>query len=152
MAASASTTLIINGRRRHASEPDMPLLWYLRDVAGLTGTKFGCGAGQCGACTVHVGGKPVRACTLPVGQVDGEVVTIEGVTGKLADRVIDAWTTEQVAQCGYCQPGQIMTAIALLRADPRPSDDDIDAALAGNLCRCATYLRIRKAIHRAAAT
>lgn len=133
------------------AEPDMPLLWALRDLAGKTGPKFGCGIAACGACTVVIDGQAVRSCSLPVGDVTGAVTTIEGlaVDGKLHP-VQQAWLDEQVAQCGYCQAGQIMTAAALLKENPRPSDEEIDGAMAGNLCRCGTYLRIRKGIHRAA--
>jgi isoquinoline 1-oxidoreductase alpha subunit len=132
-------------------DPDMPLLWALRDVAGILGPKFGCGIAACGACTVLVDGAPVRSCVLPVGQVSGAVTTIEGLARDGAlHRVQQAWMDEQVAQCGYCQAGQIMTAVALLDENPDPSDDDIDSAMAGNLCRCGTYPRIRAAIKRAA--
>jgi isoquinoline 1-oxidoreductase alpha subunit len=133
--------------------PDMPLLWALRDLLSLTGTKFGCGAALCGACTVHVDGEPARACVLPVAAVAGRrITTIEGIGATpLGRRVQDAWVAEDVPQCGYCQSGQIMAAVALLAQKPAPSDEDINAALAGNLCRCGTYTRIRKAIHRAAA-
>ncbi len=132
-------------------EPDMPLLWALRDVAGIRGPKFGCGIGACGACTVILDGAPVRSCSISVGDVAGEVTTIEGVApdGGLHP-VQQAWLDEQVAQCGYCQAGQIMSAIALLNDIPDPSDEDIDNAMSGNLCRCGTYPRIRAAIHRAA--
>lgn len=132
-------------------EPDMPLLWALRDVAGMSGPKFGCGIGACGACTVILDGAPVRSCSISVGDVAGEVTTIEGVApdGGLHP-VQQAWLDEQVAQCGYCQAGQIMSAIALLNDIPDPSDEDIDNAMSGNLCRCGTYPRIRAAIHRAA--
>ena len=133
-----------------ACEPDMPLLWVLRDILGLTGTKFGCGIGQCGACTVHVGGMAVRSCSIRVADVSGEVTTIEGATSPIGQKITQAWIANQVAQCGYCQPGQVMTAIALLSGNPHPTDADIDAAMAGNLCRCATYFRIRRAIHAAA--
>jgi len=132
-------------------EPDMPLLWALRDVAGIRGPKFGCGIGACGACTVILDGAPVRSCSISVGDVAGEVTTIEGVApdGGLHP-VQQAWLDEQVAQCGYCQAGQIMSAIALLNDISDPSDEDIDNAMSGNLCRCGTYPRIRAAIHRAA--
>ncbi len=134
------------------ADPAMPLLWALRDLAGKTGPKFGCGIAACGACTVLVDGQPVRSCSLPVGDVSGAVVTIEGlaVDGKLHP-VQQAWLDEQVAQCGYCQAGQIMSAVALLDVTPEPTDADIDGAMAGNLCRCGTYPRIRAAIKRAAA-
>ncbi len=132
--------------------PDMPLLWYLRDEIGLTGTKFGCGMAMCGACTVHVDGVPVRSCQMPVGSVEGRsITTIEAVSADPVGAAVQtAWIDEQVPQCGYCQSGQIMSAIALLRAKARPTDEDINAAMSGNICRCATYGRIRSAIHRAA--
>ena len=145
--------LNINGKPHAVNVPaDMPLLWVLRDVVGLTGTKFGCGIAQCGACTVHLDGQPVRSCVLPVGAVgDKPVTTIEGVaetaTGK---QVQKAWLDVDVVQCGYCQSGQIMSAAALLQRVPSPSDADIDLAMAGNVCRCATYVRIRAAIKQAA--
>jgi isoquinoline 1-oxidoreductase alpha subunit len=144
--------LRVNGRSREvASSPDTPLLWVLRDELGLTGTKYGCGVAQCGACTVHVGGEPTRACVTPLSDVgDREVVTIEGASGPVAHAVQDAWRRLEVVQCGYCQSGQVMSAIALLSAKRRPTDDDIDEAMTGNLCRCATYVRIRAAIHEAA--
>jgi isoquinoline 1-oxidoreductase alpha subunit len=146
-------TLNVNGRPYDADvPPDMPLLWVLRDVLGLTGAKYGCGIAQCGACTVHLGGRPVRACVLPVSAVgSAPVTTIEGVgeTGAGA-RVQQAWLELEVIQCGYCQPGQIMSAAALLARNPAPSDADIDLAMAGNICRCGTYPRIREAIKRAA--
>lgn len=144
--------LIINGQSREVDvEPDTPLLWVLRDEARLTGTKYGCGVAQCGACTVHIDGQPVRSCVLPVEMVGGRpVVTIEAVSGPVAEAVQEAWQTLQVPQCGYCQSGQIMTAITLLEERPTPTDEDIDGAMAGNVCRCATYARIRKAIHEAA--
>jgi isoquinoline 1-oxidoreductase alpha subunit len=129
----------------------MPLLWALRDLLGLTGTKYGCGAAQCGACTVHLDGKPVRACVTPVGTVgDRKITTIEGIAKFGAHPVQQAWAEADVVQCGYCQSGQIMTAVALLAKNPEPSDDDIDAAMSGNICRCGTYVRIREAIHLAA--
>lgn len=132
--------------------PEMPLLWALRDVAGLTGTKFGCGLALCGACTVHLDGVPVRACQTPMSAATGKrVTTIEAIgTTPVGQRVQKAWIAESVAQCGYCQSGQIMSACALLSEKPRPTDADIDAAMSGNLCRCGTYSRIRVAIHRAA--
>ncbi|HEV2897795.1 MAG TPA: (2Fe-2S)-binding protein [Pseudaminobacter sp.] len=145
--------LIIDGKSiEFEADPEMPLLWALRDLAGKTGPKFGCGIAACGACTVHIGGEAVRSCTLPVGQVEGEVTTIEGlaVDGKLHP-VQQAWLDEQVAQCGYCQAGQIMSAAALLDVNPAPTDADIDEAMNGNLCRCGTYPRIRTAIKKAAA-
>jgi isoquinoline 1-oxidoreductase alpha subunit len=146
-------TLDVNGEARRAdTEPGTPLLWVIRDDLGLIGTKFGCGAALCGACTVHVDGEPVRSCTTPVSAVAGrKITTIEAVgatpTGR---RVQAAWTELDVPQCGYCQSGQIMTACALLARKPRPTDGDIDDAMAGNICRCGTYPRIRAAIHRAA--
>ena len=145
--------LEVNGKiHEFDAPPDMPLLWALRDLLGLTGTKFGCGAALCGACTVHIDGEPARACVLPLSSVTGKrITTIEGVGATpLGRKVQDAWVAEDVPQCGYCQSGQIMSAVALLTAKPSPSDDDIDTALNGNLCRCGTYSRIRKAIHRAA--
>lgn len=133
--------------------PDTPLLWVLRDTLGLTGTKFGCGMAQCGACTVHLDGKPVRSCVTPVSTVGArKVVTIEGLSPDASHPLQKAWIAEQVPQCGYCQSGQILAAAALLAKNPQPSDADIDAALAGNICRCGTYGRIRRAIHKAAAS
>jgi aerobic-type carbon monoxide dehydrogenase small subunit (CoxS/CutS family) len=133
------------------AEPETPLLWVLRDNIGLTGTKFGCGIAQCGVCTVHIDGEAVRACVIPLeGVADAEITTIEGLSDDNSHPVQRAWIEHTVPQCGYCQSGQIMTAAALLRQTPRPTDADIDAAMAGNLCRCGTYLRIRRAIHRAA--
>ena len=171
--------LTVNGAEHELDvEPETPLLWVLRDELGLTGTKYGCGIAQCGACTVHVDGRPRRACVLPIARVDGAVTTIEGLAGSGAERaggadadalagdgaatsdaatgaVLSAlqrvWIDEQVAQCGYCQSGQIMSAAALLAEIPDPSDEDIDRAMAGNLCRCGTYPRIRRAIREAAA-
>ncbi len=132
-------------------DDDTPLLWVVRDELKLTGTKFGCGMSQCGACTVHVNGTPVRSCSYPVVAVgDSEVTTIEGVTGPEAEAVQKAWVALDVPQCGYCQSGQVMSATALLKANKNPSDADIDSAMNGNLCRCATYVRIRAAIHQAA--
>lgn len=132
-------------------DPDMPLLWALRDTIGLTGTKFGCGQALCGACTVHIDGAPVRSCQTPVSQVAGtSVLTIEGAAGKEAKAVQKAWTELDVPQCGYCQSGQVLAAVALLASKPKPTDADIDEALSANLCRCATYHRIRNAVHRAA--
>jgi len=134
-----------------AVDPDMPLLWVLRDVLGLTGTKFGCGIAQCGACTVHVDGRATRSCVLPISQLSGRpVTTIEGLDAGGANPVQQAWNELDVVQCGYCQPGQIMAAACLLAATPKPNDADVDAAMSGNLCRCGTYQRIRAAIHRAA--
>src|SRR5271154_4720397 len=147
------TTLNINGESRDFQAPDdMPLLWVLRDILGMTGTKFGCGIAQCGACTVHVDGKPVRSCMLPVGAIgDKAVTTIEAVGETSAGgRVQKAWLELEVIQCGYCQSGQIMSAAALLATVPHPDDSDIDAAMAGNICRCGTYVGIREAIKRAA--
>ena len=146
-------TLKINGEPKTFDAPDdMPLLWVLRDVLGMTGTKFGCGIAQCGVCTVHIDGKPVRSCLLPVSAVgDRAVTTIEGVGATPAGaQVQKAWLDLEVIQCGYCQSGQIMAAAALLAATPSPDDSDIDAAMAGNICRCGTYVRIRAAIKRAA--
>ena len=144
-------TLTINGKPTTVDVPgDMPLLWVLRDVANLKGTKFGCGIGACGACTVHIGGRPVRACQTRVSAVTAPVTTIEGLGGDALHAVQRAWLEIDVPQCGYCQAGQIMSAAALLARNARPSDADIDQAMNGNICRCATYLRIRKAIHRAA--
>jgi isoquinoline 1-oxidoreductase subunit alpha len=144
----------VNGRVQSVDvDPDTPLLWLLRDNLGLTGTKFGCGIAQCGACTVFLDGKPLRSCTLPISALGhGEVTTIEGVTGREAEAVQRAWVARDVPQCGYCQSGQVMSAIALLKETKRPSDRDIDLAMNGNICRCATYVRIRAAIHDAART
>jgi isoquinoline 1-oxidoreductase alpha subunit len=147
-------TLVVNGERREVDVPDdMPLLWVLRDVLGLTGTKFGCGMAQCGACTVHLEGKAVRSCVLPVGNVGSRPITTIEAIGATAvgARVQKAWLDLEVIQCGYCQSGQIMSAAALLNAIPGPDDADIDAAMAGNICRCGTYVRIRQAIKQAAA-
>jgi isoquinoline 1-oxidoreductase alpha subunit len=144
--------LRVNGQDRDVDVPeDMPLLWVLRDVLGLTGTKFGCGMAQCGACTVHIGDGPARSCVLPVSAVgDRAVTTIEGLSAGGIHPVQQAWIDEDVVQCGYCQPGQVMAAAALLKAKAQPTDADIDAALSANLCRCGTYQRIRAAVHRAA--
>ena len=131
--------------------PDMPLLWVLRDKLKLTGTKYGCGIAQCGVCTVHIDGEPVRSCVLPVSAVSGKVTTIEGLSGDgELHPVQTAWMEHDVAQCGYCQAGQIMSAAALLNKNRNPTDDDIDRAMSGNYCRCGTYVRIRSAIHEAA--
>ena len=144
-------TLTVNGRRHELDvEPDAPLLWVLRDELGLTGTKFGCGIAQCGACTVHVDGKPVRSCVTPSGSVKGAVTTIEGLSKDLKHPVQQAWLAEDAPQCGYCQSGQIMAAAALLKEIPNPTDADIDAKVT-NICRCGAYPRMKKAIHRAAA-
>ena len=143
-------SLTINGSQHDLDiEPETPLLWVLRDEIGLTGTKYGCGIGQCGACTVHVDGKAVRSCSLAVGGVDGPVTTIEGVGKDALHPVQKAWIAEDVPQCGYCQTGQIMAAIAFLKDHPKPSDAEIDATLT-NICRCGTYPRLRAAVHRAA--
>ena len=160
--------IVVNGETHEVSvDPAMPLLWVLRDELGMTGTKFGCGIAMCGACTVHVDGRPMRSCSLPIGAVTGEVTTIEGLSAATnrpgdtaANRetgtpdamhaVQQAWVENQVAQCGYCQSGQIMSAASLLSRNPEPTDDDIDIAMNGNLCRCGTYPRIRAAIHAAA--
>ena len=144
--------LRINGQEKQFDgDGEMPLLWYLRDELGLTGTKFGCGMALCGACTVHLDGMPVRSCQTFVADAEGAAITtIEGLQGKVAKTVQEVWTAMDVPQCGYCQSGQIMSAVALLAETPQPSDDDIDAAMSGNLCRCATYQRIRVAIHEAA--
>jgi isoquinoline 1-oxidoreductase alpha subunit len=146
--------LKINGTVRDVEAPqDMPLLWVLRDLLGMTGTKYGCGVAQCGACTVHIDGEAVRSCSTNVSEVKGRAVTtIEGLsTGGSLHPVQRAWIEADVVQCGYCQPGQIMAAAALIRIKPKPSDGDIDQALSGNLCRCGTYQRIREAVHHAAA-
>jgi isoquinoline 1-oxidoreductase alpha subunit len=145
--------LRVNGKRKEIEiSPETPLLWALRDELQLTGTKYGCGIAQCGACTVLLAGKSVRSCVTPVSAVgDREITTIEGATGKVAQAVQGAWRRLDVVQCGYCQSGQIMSAIALLSEKPKPTDDDVDGAMTGNICRCATYVRIRAAIHDAAA-
>jgi isoquinoline 1-oxidoreductase alpha subunit len=144
--------LTINGQLHSIdAEPEMPLLWAIRDLVGLTGTKFGCGKALCGACTVHVDGAPVRSCSFPVSVANGKkITTIEGLSGDGQHPVQVAWRELNVPQCGYCQSGQIMSAVALLERIPKPSDADIDSAMSGNICRCGTYTRIRKAIHRAA--
>lgn len=147
-------SLIINGGQVEiAAEAEMPLLWALRDLAGVTGPKFGCGIAACGACTVHLNGEAIRSCVFPVGQAEGaSITTIEGLSsGGELHPVQQAWLEEQVSQCGYCQAGQIMSAVALLEVTPEPTDADIDNAMGGNLCRCGTYPKIRAAIHKAAA-
>ncbi len=147
-------TFTLNGKPvRLDVDPDMPLLWAVRDEIGLTGSKFGCGVAQCGACTMHVEGEPVRACSTPLSSIEGKkITTIEGLNGKVAQAVQAAWVKHEVAQCGYCQSGQVMSAVALLSTNNAPSDADIDEAMRGNICRCATYVRIRSAIHDAAKT
>ena len=145
-------SISVNGKVRSVDvDHDTPLLWVLRDTIALTGTKFGCGVGMCGACTVHIDGKAVRSCTVPVSAASGEITTIEAVSGREAKAVQAAWIARDVPQCGYCQSGQIMAATALLRTMPKPTDRDIDEAMT-NICRCATYTRIRAAIHDAAKT
>ncbi len=148
----AAYSLQINGQTRAVDVlPDTPLLWVIRDAVGLTGTKFGCGIAQCGACTVFMNGQPLRSCTLPVSAVgDSEITTIEGLQSREAQAVQKAWVAHDVPQCGYCQSGQIMSAVALLEDNSKPTDTDIDLAMNGNICRCATYVRIRAAIHDAA--
>jgi isoquinoline 1-oxidoreductase alpha subunit len=145
-------TIKVNGSSTQVDvDPDTPLLWVLRDSLGLTGTKFGCGVAQCGACTVFLEGKPLRSCSIPVSAIgDREVTTIEGVSGRESEAIQKAWVARDVPQCGYCQSGQVMSATALLKKVPRPTDRDIDLAMNGNICRCATYVRIRAAIHDAA--
>ncbi|WP_417455344.1 (2Fe-2S)-binding protein [Kiloniella sp.] len=144
-------TFTLNNEKRSVdADPDTPLLWVIRDEIGLTGTKFGCGAGLCGACTVHLDGEPVRSCqTLVSDATDLNITTIEGINGKAAKAIQTAWEEIEVPQCGYCQSGQIMSATSLLAQNPKPSDAEIDEAMNGNVCRCATYVRIRKAIHHA---
>ena len=146
------TTITLNNQMVNVdAEPDTPLLWVLRDHLGMTGTKFGCGMALCGACTVHIDGAATRSCVLPLSAVAGKsVTTIEGLSLNRSHAVQRAWLEIDVPQCGYCQSGQIMSAAALLKANPKPNDADIDAAMSGNICRCGTYPRIRKAIHRAA--
>ncbi len=145
-------TININGQDQTLDvDGEMPLLWAVRDVVGLTGTKYGCGIAQCGACTVHVDGMPTRSCQMTVADAEGaEIVTIEGLKGGVAETVQTVWADLDVPQCGYCQSGQVMAAAALLAENPKPTDDDIDSALWGNLCRCATYQRIRAGVHEAA--
>jgi len=144
--------LSVNGQSVSTdAAPDTPLLWVIRDHLGMTGTKFGCGAGLCGACTVHIDGAATRSCQTPLSAVEGKAVTtIEGISADRSHAVQKAWLEIDVPQCGYCQSGQIMSAVALLKSNPNPSDADIDSAMSGNICRCGTYPRIRKAIHRAA--
>lgn len=150
----ASYTLNINDKSYTVdADPKMPLLWVIRDLVGLTGTKYGCGIAQCGACTVHFNGVAVRSCSIPVSSaVSQKITTIEGLSDDNSHPVQKAWIAEQVPQCGYCQSGQIMSAVALLKRNPNPTDKDIDTAMQGNLCRCGTYTRIRKAIKTAAQT
>jgi isoquinoline 1-oxidoreductase subunit alpha len=145
-------TITVNGRRTNINaDADTPLLWVLRDTLGLTGTKFGCGKGLCGACTVHLDGEAIRSCSVTIRQVEGRnITTIEGLAFNKNNPVVNAWRVEEVAQCGYCQPGFIMTTAALLAKNSNPSDAEIDAAFSTNLCRCGSYQRIRKAVHRAA--
>jgi isoquinoline 1-oxidoreductase subunit alpha len=144
--------IIVNGKKYQVDvDSDTPLLWVLRENLGLTGTKFGCGIAQCGACTVHLDGQPIRSCSTPIESVKGKkITTIEGLSANGNHPLQKAWIAEEVPQCGYCQSGQIMSAAALLATKPKPSDADIDAAMSGNICRCGTYQRIRRAIHRAA--
>ena len=145
-----TSSITVNGRAHSVDvDEDTPLLWVLRDTLGLTGTKFGCGMAMCGACTVHLDGQPVRSCSIPVSAVSGRVTTIEGIAGREARAVQTAWIERDVPQCGYCQSGQVMAALALLRTNPKPTNRDIDQSMT-NICRCATYLRIRAAIHEAA--
>ncbi|HEX5437971.1 MAG TPA: (2Fe-2S)-binding protein [Gemmatimonadaceae bacterium] len=151
----STLTITVNGRRHTVDvAPDTPLLWVLRDTLNMTGTKFGCGMALCGACTVHLGGTPVRSCSTPVSAaVHQPVTTIEALAGQeIGQRLQQAWIEEEVPQCGYCQSGQLMSAAALLANHPKPTDADIDAAMSGNICRCGTYQRMRRAIHRAAET
>jgi isoquinoline 1-oxidoreductase alpha subunit len=146
-------TFVLNGKSQTLTDvsPDMPLLWVLRDVLNMTGTKFGCGMALCGACTVHINGEATRSCITPISSVSGKkIMTIEGLSADGSHPVQKAWIEEDVPQCGYCQSGQIMSAVALLAKKPKPTDADIDDAMSGNICRCGTYQRIRKAIHRAA--
>ncbi len=147
-------SLTVNGKQYDVDvSSDTPLLWVIRDAIGLTGTKFGCGLSQCGACTVHLEGEPIRSCVTPVSTVaNKKVTTIEGLSPTASHALQTAWIAEQVPQCGYCQSGQLMSAAALLAKKPKPTDADIDTAMSGNICRCGTYQRIRRAIHRAAGT
>jgi len=149
-----AVSMTVNGKALTIDLPsDTPLLWALRDELKLTGTKFGCGIAQCGACTVHINGNPMRSCVTPISAVsDANITTIEGLDSKIAAAVQQAWATDEVPQCGYCQSGQVMSAVGLLKTNATPNDDDIDAAMSGNICRCATYQRIRQAIHTAADT
>ena len=152
VAYMTSYQISLNGER-HTIElaEDMPLLWVLRDLLGLNGTKFGCGVAQCRACTVHVDGEPIFSCQVPLSSIgDAEITTIEGLESEMKERLVQAWVDEDVPQCGYCQPGQIMSAAALLASNPAPTDQEIDQAMNGNICRCGTYSRIKRAIHRAA--
>jgi aerobic-type carbon monoxide dehydrogenase small subunit (CoxS/CutS family) len=151
-ADAVTIKLKVNGKDQSVDvNPDTPLLWVLREMLGLTGTKFGCGMALCGACTVHLNGEAVRSCVTPVSRAAGkDVTTIEGLDDEIGHSLQAAWLAEDVVQCGYCQSGQIMSAAVLLRENPRPTDEDIDDAMTGNICRCGTYQRIRKAIHRAA--
>jgi isoquinoline 1-oxidoreductase alpha subunit len=148
----AATILTVNDKQYMVSaSTETPLLWVLRDLLGLTGTKYSCGKGLCGSCTVHLDGEPVRSCMIPLAAVgEKKVATVEGLATRSHHPVQRAWLLEKVSQCGYCQPGQIMVAVALLAKNPNPTDADIDAAMSGNVCRCGTYARIRRAIHRAA--
>ncbi|HXU11986.1 MAG TPA: (2Fe-2S)-binding protein [Candidatus Binatia bacterium] len=148
----ASFNITINGRKSTVeADPDTPILWVLRDSLGLTGTKFGCGASLCGACTIHVDGRAVRSCVTPISDAgDKKITTIEGLSANRSHPLQQAWVAEDVPQCGYCQSGMIMTAAALLAEKPKPTDEDIDAALGTHICRCGTYQRIRQAVHRAA--
>ena len=146
--------LTVNGKKTKVDvEPDMPLLWVVRDFVGLKGTKFGCGMAQCGACTVHINGEPTRSCQIPVSSIDkkAKITTIEGIGEVQLHAVQKAWIEEQVPQCGYCQSGQIMSAVSLLKSNPNPSDEDIETFMSGNICRCGTYTRIKAAIKTAAA-
>ena len=146
----AKYNISINGKKTQVeAEPDTPMLWVIRDYVGLKGTKFGCGMALCGACTIHLNGQPVRSCQTPISTVKKKkITTIEGISDNMEHVVQQAWIEEQVPQCGYCQSGQIMSAVALLKAKPNPTDDDIDTYMSGNICRCGTYDRIRKAIHQ----